>query len=147
MFKLGTYLLPLPHLKEGYLTATPAGNTIAPHSEWKRTEFFLNHEALQQVIKVEAKQVSRSLSGRVVDVGNTGIKAIRVDIPDIISVSACADLTLPPGAGLCINTKSGSVFLVADSWESVDGWLDAIRLVYTIHARGKTDVLAGIIAT
>ncbi|KAL4362262.1 hypothetical protein GQ457_04G016870 [Hibiscus cannabinus] len=145
--KLVRSMLPLPHLKEGYLTATPAGNTIAPHSEWKRTEFFLNHEALQQVIKVEPKQVSRSLSGRVVDVGNTGIKAIRVDIPDIISVSACADLTLPPGAGLCINTKSGSVFLVADSWESVDGWLDAIRLVYTIHARGKTDVLAGIITT
>lgn len=35
---------------------------------------------------------------------------------------------------------------VADSWESMDGWLDAIRLVYTIFARGKSDVLAGIIA-
>lgn len=35
---------------------------------------------------------------------------------------------------------------VADSWESLDGWLDAIRLVYTIYVRGKSDVLAGIIA-
>jgi hypothetical protein len=34
---------------------------------------------------------------------------------------------------------------VADSWESLDGWLDAIRLVYTIYVRGKSDVLAGII--
>uniref|UniRef100_A0A453J4R1 Uncharacterized protein n=3 Tax=Triticinae TaxID=1648030 RepID=A0A453J4R1_AEGTS len=34
---------------------------------------------------------------------------------------------------------------VADTWESLDGWLDAICLVYTIFARGKTDVLAGII--
>jgi hypothetical protein len=34
---------------------------------------------------------------------------------------------------------------VADSWEALDGWLDAIRLVYTIFARGKSDVLAGII--
>ena len=34
---------------------------------------------------------------------------------------------------------------VADSWESLDGWFDAIRLVYTIFARGKSDVLAGII--
>lgn len=34
---------------------------------------------------------------------------------------------------------------VAESWESLDGWLDAIRLVYTIFARGKSDVLAGII--
>lgn len=47
------------------------------------------------------------------DAGNTDKKAIRVDIPDIISVSASADLTLPPGAGLCINTTSGQVFLVS----------------------------------
>lgn len=33
-------------------------------------------------------------------------------MPDIVSVSACADLTLPPGAGLCIDTIHGSVFLV-----------------------------------
>ncbi|TYI90060.1 hypothetical protein E1A91_D03G097500v1 [Gossypium mustelinum] len=145
--KLVHSMLPLPHLKDGYLTAPPFGNTFPPHSDWKRTEFFLNQEALQQVIKVEQKQVSRSLSGRIVDAGNTDKKAIRVDIPDIISVSASADLTLPPGAGLCINTTSGQVFLVADSWESLDGWLDALHLVYTIYARGKTDVLAGIIAT
>ncbi|XP_022722048.1 protein HLB1-like isoform X2 [Durio zibethinus] len=138
-------MLPLPHLKYGYLTAPPVGNTIAPHSDWKRAEFFLNHEALQQVIRVEQKQVFRSLSGRTADVANIIKRAIRVDIPDIVSVSACADLTLPPGAGLCIDTAHGPVFLVADSWESLDGWLDAIRLVYTIYARGKTDVLAGII--
>ncbi|KAK8560044.1 hypothetical protein V6N12_012850 [Hibiscus sabdariffa] len=143
-------LLRLPLLQildEGYLTAPPVGNTIAPHSDRKRTEFFVNHEALQQVVRAEPKQVSRSLSGRVVDVGNTEKKAIRVDIADIISVSSCADLTLPPGAGLCINTTSGSVFLVADSWESLDGWLDAIRLLYTIYSRGKTDVLADLITT
>lgn len=34
---------------------------------------------------------------------------------------------------------------VADSWESLDGWLDAIRLVYTIYARGKSEVFAGIV--
>ncbi|XVF51222.1 hypothetical protein PTKIN_Ptkin04bG0167300 [Pterospermum kingtungense] len=138
-------MLPLPHLKDGYLTAPPVGNTTAPHSDWKRTKFFLNHEALQQVIRIEQKQVSRSLSGRTSDVANMDKMAIRVDIPDIVSVSACADLTLPPGAGLCIDTTHGPVFLVADSWESLDGWLDAIRLVYTIYARGRTDVLAGII--
>lgn len=41
--------LPLPYLKVGYLTAPPAGNTIAPHSDWKRSQFVLNHEGLQQV--------------------------------------------------------------------------------------------------
>jgi len=37
------------------------------------------------------------------------------------------------------------IIKVADSWESLDGWLDALRLVYTIYVRGKSDVLAGII--
>ncbi|VAI26135.1 unnamed protein product [Triticum turgidum subsp. durum] len=41
--------------------------------------------------------------------------------------------------------KAKRFIKVADTWESLDGWLDAIRLVYTIFARGKTDVLAGII--
>lgn len=39
-------------------------------------------------------------------------KSVRVDVADIVSVSACADLTLPPGAGLCIDTVHGPVYLV-----------------------------------
>ncbi|TYI80652.1 hypothetical protein E1A91_D05G103600v1 [Gossypium mustelinum] len=129
------------------MTAPPVENAIALHRDWKRTEFFLNHEALQQVIKVEQKQVSRSLSGTIAEVTNEENSAIRVEIPDIVSVSSCADLTLPPGAGLCIDTTHGPIFLIANSWESLNGWLDAIRLVYTIYARGKTDVLASIITS
>ncbi|KAH9774921.1 protein HLB1 [Citrus sinensis] len=137
-------MLPLPYLKAGYLTAPPAGIPVAPHSDWKRSQFVLNHEGLQQASKNEQKQVTRSLSGRTGDF-SPDRRAIRIEVPDIVSVSACADLTLPPGAGLCIETIHGPVFLVADSWEALDGWLDAIRLVYTIYARGKADVLAGII--
>ncbi|BFG32072.1 hypothetical protein CerSpe_183460 [Prunus speciosa] len=128
-------MLPLPYLKVGYLTAPPVGKSIAPHSDWKRSQFVLNNEGLQQVNKGEQKQ---SISGR------SGEAAIKVDVPDIVSVSSCGDLTLPPGAGLCIDTIHGPVYLVADSWEFLDGWLDAIRLVYTIYARGKSEVLAGI---
>ncbi|XP_016675356.1 protein HLB1, partial [Gossypium hirsutum] len=145
--KLVCSMLHLPHLKEGNMTAPPVENAIALHRDWKRTEFFLNHEALQQVIKVEQKQVSRSLSGTIAEVTNEENSAIRVEIPDIVSVSSCADLTLPPGAGLCIDTTHGPIFLIANSWESLNGWLDAIRLVYTIYARGKTDVLASIITS
>ncbi|KAF5460495.1 hypothetical protein F2P56_020359 [Juglans regia] len=140
-------MLPLPYLKVGYLTAPPVGIQVAPHNDWKRSQFVLNHEGLYQVNKVEQKQVPQSLSGRSGDVVNIDKRAIRIDVPDIVSVSACADLTLPPGAGLCIDTINGPVFMVADSWESLDGWLDAIRLVYTIYARGKSDVLAGIITS
>lgn len=138
-------MLPLPYLKVGYLTAPPAGNPVAPHGDWKRTQFVLNHEGLQQLNKVEQKQTPQTLSGRSGDAVHIDKAAIKVDVPDIVSVSACADLTLPAGAGLCIDTIHGPVFLVADSWESLDGWFDAIRLVYTIFARGKSDVLAGII--
>ncbi|XP_031262706.1 protein HLB1 [Pistacia vera] len=139
-------MLPLPYLKIGYLTAPPAGSVVAPHSDWKRSQFVLNQEGLQQISKTEQKQVSRSLSGMSGDF-SPDRRTIRIEVPDMVSVSACADLTLPPGAGLCIDTIHGPVFMVADSWESLDGWLDAIRLVYTIYARGKADVLAGIISS
>lgn len=149
---------------------------------------------------------------------DSGRKLFRIVVADIVSVSACADLTLPPGAGLRIDTIHGPRFLVcisicncsfvlskwitdvflylqmdyflcfpckmdnynsmpimssaiiikfvtknwvysfecitnvllclwqvADNWETIDSWLDAIRLVYTIFARGRSDVLAGII--
>ncbi|PSS11244.1 UDP-N-acetylglucosamine--peptide N-acetylglucosaminyltransferase [Actinidia chinensis var. chinensis] len=142
--KLVRSMLPLPYLKLGYLTAPPVGSPVAPHGDWKRTQFVLNHEGLHQFLLTEQKQMSPSYRTSE-DTMNTNRSAVKVDIPDIISVSACADLTLPPGAGLCIDTIHGPVFFVADSWESLDGWLDAIRLVYTIFARGKRDVLAGII--
>ncbi|KAL8535588.1 hypothetical protein ACS0TY_011281 [Phlomoides rotata] len=47
--KLVRSMLPLPYLKIGYLTAPPVGNPVAPHSDWKRSQFVLNHEGLQQV--------------------------------------------------------------------------------------------------
>lgn len=132
-------MLPLPYLKVGYLTAPPANNAIAPHKDWERSQFILNHEGLQQA---DASDQPPSQSPGHLDRGR---KPVRINVADIISVSACADLTLPSGAGLCIETIHGPTFLVADSWEALDGWLDAIRLVYTIFARGKGDVLAGII--
>ncbi|XP_062204961.1 protein HLB1-like [Phragmites australis] len=132
-------MLPLPYLKVGYLTAPPANNAIAPHKDWERSQFILNHEGLQQA---DASDQPSSQSPVHTDRGR---KPVRINVADIVSVSACADLTLPSGAGLCIETIHGPTFLVADSWEALDGWLDAIRLVYTIFARGKSDVLAGII--
>ncbi|KAJ4955978.1 hypothetical protein NE237_012761 [Protea cynaroides] len=138
-------MLPLPYLKVGYLIAPPAGNPVAPHSDWKRSQFVLNHEGLQQFDKVDQKQSHQGLSGMSGVAANTNRSAVKVDVADIVSVSACADLTLPPGAGLSMDTIHGPIYLVSETWESLDWWLDAIRLVYTIYARGKSDVLAGII--
>lgn len=139
-------MLPLPYLKAGYLTAPPVGNSLAPHSDWKRLQFFLDHEGLYQVEKADQhpylQSPRRPESGTVY---NDKSSLLRVEIANILFVSPCADLTLPPGAGLCIDTVQGPCYLVADTWEAMDGWLDAIRLVYTIFARGKSDVLAGVI--
>ncbi|KAJ0666041.1 putative pleckstrin domain, tetratricopeptide-like helical domain superfamily [Helianthus annuus] len=129
--KLVRSMLPLPYLKVGYLTVPPVENPVAPHCDWKRFKFVLNHEGLQQIHDDEEKTNDRP--------------AIRVDIQDIVSVKVCSDLTLPPGPSIIIDTINGQIFLIADSWEYLDSWLDALRLVYTIFARGKTDVLAGII--
>lgn len=41
--------LPLPYLKVGYLMAPPVGIQVAPHYDWKRSQFVLNHEGLLQV--------------------------------------------------------------------------------------------------
>ncbi|XP_075517898.1 protein HLB1 isoform X1 [Primulina tabacum] len=142
--KLVRSMLPLPYLKVGYLTAPPVGIPVAPHGDWKRSQFVLNHEGLQQIIKLEQRQSSPSLLSKSAD-SLVSKHAIRVNVTDIICVSACADLTLPPGAGLRIETIDEPVFLVSDSWEALEGWIDAIRLVYTIFARGKSDVLAGVI--
>eukprot|EP00252_Welwitschia_mirabilis_P001082 TRINITY_DN11044_c0_g1_i1.p1 TRINITY_DN11044_c0_g1~~TRINITY_DN11044_c0_g1_i1.p1 ORF type:complete len:486 (+),score=94.56 TRINITY_DN11044_c0_g1_i1:257-1714(+) len=142
-------MLPLPYLKVGYLTAPPAGNCLAPHTDWKQSQFVLNHEGLYEVTNTH--QSSSQNPRRPFDVSELGTVTsdksplIRVEIADIVSVSPCTDLTLPPGCGLCIETTTQSHYLVADTWESMDCWLDAIRLVYTIFARGKIDVLAGII--
>ncbi|KAM7491529.1 hypothetical protein LguiA_034450 [Lonicera macranthoides] len=143
--KLLRSMLPLPYLKVGYLMAPPVGIQVAPHYDWKRSQFVLNHEGLLQISKAEQRHITQSLASESGDRVNIKKTAIKVYVPDIVSVSTCADLTLPPGAGLCIDTINGPVFLVADSWESLDGWLDAIRLVYTIYARGKSNFLAGII--
>lgn len=64
-----------------------------------------------QINNPEQKHMSRSLSNSG-DTGHISRPSIKVDVPDIVSVSACADLTLPPGAGLCIDTVHGPVFLV-----------------------------------
>ncbi|KAJ9549836.1 hypothetical protein OSB04_022379 [Centaurea solstitialis] len=141
--KLVRSMLPLPFLKVGYLTTPPVGNPAAPHSDWKRFQFVLNHEVLVQIHDDEQKDMPTGFPA--ISGDKTSNVRIRVDIPDVVSVTTCSDLTLPPGPSIFIDTIHGPIFLIADSWEYLDTWLDAIQLVYTIFARGKTDVLAGII--
>lgn len=144
--------LPLAYLKTGFLLVPPEGDTLAPHSDWKRLWFVLDHEAFYQVDKAVLGSGESSLTRRSeVALNNYGLKAdnsyaFRIEISDICGLSACADLSLPPGAGFSIDTIHGQRYLIADMWEEVDCWVDAIRLVYTIYSRGQSDVLGGIIA-
>ncbi|KAL8090710.1 protein HLB1 [Apium graveolens] len=143
--KLVRSMLPLPYLKVGYLTAPPAGVLVAPHGDWKRSQFVLNHEGLRQISSAKERPMPRSLSNAKDAENSHKSSLVEVNVADIVSVSPCADLTLPAGPALCVDTVHGSFFLIADSWELLDGWLDAFRLVYTIFARGKSEVLASII--
>ncbi|KAL3679952.1 hypothetical protein R1sor_022908 [Riccia sorocarpa] len=151
-------MLPLPYLKAGFLTIAPIGDSLAPHSDWQRLWFVLDHEALYEIEKVDRKSFSRAMSrrptvGSGVDSPTTSSVAsvpreslLRIEMEDIVFMTPCADLSLPPGGGFRIDTGTGHHFLIADTWESMDNWVDAIRLVYTIYARGKRDALGGVLA-
>ena len=41
--------LPLPYLRAGWLRIPPTGDSLAPHSDWLRLWFVLDHEALYEV--------------------------------------------------------------------------------------------------
>lgn len=73
----------------------------------------MNTYSSVQLNKVEQKQIPQTLSGKSGDAVHIDKAAIKVDVSTIVSVSACTDLTLPPGAGLCIDTIHGPVFLVS----------------------------------
>lgn len=51
------------------------------------------------------------------DKTSNGRPAIKIDIPDIVSVSPCADLSLPPGPSICIDTIHGPTYLVTDNFD------------------------------
>ncbi|CAI5997254.1 unnamed protein product [Closterium sp. NIES-64] len=202
--------LPLPYLKGGYLTVPPGGNSLAPHAEWLRLWFVLDHERLKEGKKPEPKQPHSNLTSRrntansqtsvtasivpkpepapptaaapaaPANAGTAGSAAatsdggrwssdamggrpnlsssvedavsalppppIQVDIGQIVSVEACADLSLPAGGGIVLDTVDGPFYMVADDWDSMDAWVDAIRLVYTIYVRGKSEDLAAVLA-
>lgn len=121
--------------------APPANRPISPHKDWVKSQFYLNHEGLQQVLRCYISvlyihtpvcahmcenffevycfcfcQVNwlerESPSRKSLD---NDKKIIKVNVADIISVAPCSDLTLPPGAGLCIDTIHGPIFLVRPS--------------------------------
>ncbi|KAI5075511.1 hypothetical protein GOP47_0009587 [Adiantum capillus-veneris] len=125
--------LPLAYLKTGYLLVPPEGDNLAPHTDWKRSWFVLDHEAIYQVDKTTVGS-SESSSIKVEVVSNSHESKtnsscpFRIEVSDICGLSQSADLSLPSGAGFEIDTSTGQKYLIADSWEEVDCWVDAIRL-------------------
>jgi hypothetical protein len=45
----------------------------------------------------------------------------------------------------CIFIVDKQEITAAETWDATDSWVDAVRLVYTIYAQGKKDVLAGVL--
>ncbi|CAK9190660.1 unnamed protein product [Sphagnum troendelagicum] len=144
-------MLPLPYMKSGWLKIAPPGNPLAPHSDWMRLWFVLDHEALYEMEKVDRKSLAHSYSKQVTFTESSGSSLparpsmLRIAMEDIVHMAPSADLSLPPGGGFCIETVSGPQNLIAETWDATDSWVDAVRLVYTIYAQGKKDVLAGVL--
>ncbi|CAM6026577.1 unnamed protein product [Sphagnum balticum] len=145
-------MLPLPYIKAGWLKIPPPGKPLAPHCDWMLLWFVLDHEALYEMEKVDRKTLAHSYSRRGVfaESSTSSLPArpslLRIAVEDIVHMAPSADLSLPPGGGFCIDTVSGPQNLIAETWDAVDAWVDAVRLVYTIYAQGKKDVLAGLLA-
>jgi tetratricopeptide (TPR) repeat protein len=146
--------LPLPYLRAGWLRIPPAGDALAPHSDWLRLWFVLDHEALYEIEKVDRKSLAHSYSRRSSTLNSESITSnsfasrpsvLRIEMEDILCLAPTADLSLPAGGGFCIDTDAGPQYLIADTWDSMDAWVDAIRLVYTIYAQGKRDALANVL--
>lgn len=168
-------MLPLPFLKSGYLTVAPNGNSLSPHTDWQKVWVALDHEAIYQVEKPDVRHALSSSGSRRPSkianeeigehkkiVGSRKVSNLSVDsstsqsltkdasfyfeMSQVLSVSACGDLSLPAGGGMLVETTEGPFYMVAETWEAMDGWVDAIRLVYTIFVRGKAEALAGVLA-
>ncbi|CAK9234520.1 unnamed protein product [Sphagnum troendelagicum] len=144
-------MLPLPYMKAGWLKIAPPGNPLAPHCDWMRLWFVLDHKALYEMEKVDRKSLAHSYSRRVTfaDSSSSSLPArpslLRIGMEDIVHMAPSADLSLPSGSGFCIDTVSGPHYLIAETWNAMDAWVDAVRLVYTIYVQGKKDVLAGVL--
>ena len=67
---------------------------------------------LVQINNAKERQMPRSLSksGDAENIHKSSL--VEVNVADIVSVSPCADLTLPAGPALCVDTVHGSFFLV-----------------------------------
>ncbi|CAM6033695.1 unnamed protein product [Sphagnum compactum] len=141
-------MLPLPYMKAGWLKIAPPGNPLAPHCDWMRLWFVLDHKALYEMEKVDRKSLAHSYSRRVTFADSLPARPslLRIGMEDIVHMAPSADLSLPPGSGFCIDTVSGPHYLIAETWNAMDAWVDAVRLVYTIYVQGKKDVLAGVLA-
>lgn len=146
--------LPLPYLRAGWLTIPPFGDPLAPHNDWLRLWFVLDHEALYGMEKVDRKSLAHSysrhsstLTSEINASSSIAPKSsvLRIAMEDILGLAPTADFSLPPGGSFCIDTDAGEQYLIADTWDSMDAWVDAVRLVYTIYAKGKRDVLANVL--
>jgi hypothetical protein len=111
-------MLPLPYMKSGWLKIAPPGNPLAPHCDWMRLWFVLDHEALYEMEKVDRKSLAHSYSKQVMLTESSGSSLparpsmLRIAMEDIVHMAPSADLSLPPGGGFCIETVSGPQNLV-----------------------------------
>eukprot|EP00887_Chlorella_sp_A99_P008101 scaffold12.g8101.t1 len=128
-------LLPLPHLRAGPLLAPAAAD--GPEEHWVAAWFALDGGGL------------RAVRPPAVEAGGGGSPAttpplgLAWPLGSITDARACADPSLPRGAGLWLGLagRTAGVFLVAERQEDAEGWADAILLLRHLHSQGRLEGL------
>ncbi|KAK1381215.1 hypothetical protein POM88_027959 [Heracleum sosnowskyi] len=68
--------------------------------------------SIVQISSAKERQMPGSLSNAKDAENSHKSSLVEVNVADIVSVSPCADLTLPAGPALCVDTVHGSFYLV-----------------------------------
>lgn len=151
-------MLPLPFLRAGYLSA-PLRRSLGGLGEVYRREWFvLDHASLRAASHMESTLSAASagvLAQQQQQQQQRGAKAaaaaaaaeedpLVLELSDVITARRCSDPSLPEGEALwvCLASRPMGVYLVADSADAADAWVDALVLAQHLVSTRSNEALA-----
>lgn len=118
-------LLPLPHLRAGRLQGIATDTVGTAHESWVTGWFALDVHHLQ-CVRPPASEMN-NFPGAVPD--------ITIDLGDVSDAQICLDPSLPEGYGIWLASQKNlqGIFLVSETREDAEGWVDAINLLLQVR--------------
>ncbi|GAX80584.1 hypothetical protein CEUSTIGMA_g8021.t1 [Chlamydomonas eustigma] len=148
-------MLPLPFLRSGVLTVSspPSSSSSTSSGEvWRRELLVLDHRSLHIASALESSLCNSVSAGmplpaqRPAPADSSTHPSVKLVIPlsDVCTARRCSDPTLPHGYGIWLGLVSNpaGVYMVAESAECAESWVDAVLLsAHVVQSRGE-DALA-----